>query len=274
MGKRPESRRAARRRVSRGQARAQRIQSLAIGGVLALALVATGLSLLLVISEKLTAQPVALIPLHTPAAITTYSTATLSPPPATMTPLPSMPTPLPASTVAPLPTETPTLKGTRVEIEVEDTGGRLQFALPVSGNVSVGFSPVHPAFDFDAPSGTTVVASERGLVVFAGWNPRGYGNLVVISHTSGWQTWYAHLESIAVNVGEDVCRACPLGTVGDTGFSSGPHLHFEIRQGCAFYNPFTGERIAGRVPANYRHDPFGTPICLAADTTPPPDLPP
>ena len=146
----------------------------------------------------------------------------------------------------------------------------LAFAVPVDGSVSTGFSPIHPALDFDAPVGTTVVASAGGRVVFAGWSQRGHGNLVVVNHDLGWQSWYAHLESFSVSAGDWVCRNCPIGSVGNTGFSSDPHLHFEIRHGCTFYNLFSGETLSGGVGANYRYDPFGTPICLATATPPPP----
>jgi murein DD-endopeptidase MepM/ murein hydrolase activator NlpD len=200
--------------------------------------------------------------------------------------------------MAALPSETPMPEGEKMEVEAAaeleaedqaETAGTVGaeaeakaedavemsavapgFAVPVSGEVSVGFSKIHPALDFDAPVGTAVAATADGWVIFAGWNPRGSGNLVVISHASGWESWYAHLDSFAVSAGDWVCRSCPIGTVGNTGFSSGPHLHFEIRQGCSFYNLFTGERLSNGVAASYRYDPFGVPVCVAEANTPPP----
>jgi murein DD-endopeptidase MepM/ murein hydrolase activator NlpD len=279
----------ARQRISREQARLKRVQNLVIGATLVLALLFVGLASHLGIGERFAGQPIALVPLYTPVAVAARPPAASPAPTTTATLLPTEPMSMPEP-AATLPSETPTPPAEKVgdeagvgteargtegaEIETGDvTEGQssaLAFAVPVSGDVSVGFSRVHPALDFDAPVGTTVVATASGRVVFAGWNPRGSGNLVVISHAGGWESWYAHLDGISVSAGDWVCHACPIGTVGNTGFSSGPHLHFEIRQGCSFYNLFTGERLSSGIAANYRYDPFGAPICLVADATPTP----
>jgi murein DD-endopeptidase MepM/ murein hydrolase activator NlpD len=279
----------AQRRISQQRARVKRVQNMVIGVTLILALFLTGLASQLGIGERLAEQSIALVPLYTPVAVAVRP-PTFVPIPTTMaTLLPTVPTSMPEP-VDTVPSETPTSPeedvggeaGVRTEAEgmdaatiesgdvTESQSRALAFAMPVSGDVSVGFSRVHPALDFDAPVGTTVFATASGRVVFAGWNPRGSGNLVVISHAGGWESWYAHLDGISVRLGDWVCHACPIGTVGSTGFSSGPHLHFEIRQGCSFYNLSSGERLSSGVAANYRYDPFGAPICLVADATPTP----
>ena len=72
-------------------------------------------------------------------------------------------------------------------------------------------------------------AAGRGCVSTAALRRRGYGNLVVIGHRLGMTSWYGHLSSIAVRPGTCVVAGVPIGRVGSTGFSTGPHLHFELR---------------------------------------------
>src|SRR5204863_2501419 len=66
-------------------------------------------------------------------------------------------------------------------------------------------------------------------VAFAGWNDGGYGNLVVVKHRLGFESWYAHLSRIAASEGEAVVGGSRIGYVGSTGHATGPHLHFEVR---------------------------------------------
>lgn len=117
-----------------------------------------------------------------------------------------------------------------------DRGPRL--VLPVTGRPSSGYGlradPVHggtinhPGFDLAAPTGTPVAAAAAGTVVHAG--PAGtYGNLVTLRHDNGFETRYAHLSAVDVAVGDRVEAGAPLGKVGTTGYSTGPHLHFEVR---------------------------------------------
>ena len=92
--------------------------------------------------------------------------------------------------------------------------------------------------DIAAPIGTAVRASAQGVVILAklgAWNG-GYGNYVVIQHPNGTQTLYGHLSTVYVNQGQSVEQGVTIGAVGNTGRSSGPHLHFEIRNGPR--NPF------------------------------------
>jgi len=79
-------------------------------------------------------------------------------------------------------------------------------------------------------------------VLHAGWNNGGYGLLVVLVHTSGVRSMYAHLSSIAVRPGQRVRTGSLLGRVGSTGFATGPHLHFELRLRGAAVNPLPALR--------------------------------
>ncbi|MGL4650303.1 MAG: M23 family metallopeptidase, partial [Caldilineaceae bacterium] len=95
----------------------------------------------------------------------------------------------------------------------------------------------HRALDIAAPTGSPVTAADRGVVVRAGWNNQGYGNFVIVDHRIDYLTLYAHLESIFVSEGEVVAQGQVLGTVGTTGNSTGPHLHFELRDFGRLANP-------------------------------------
>ena len=86
----------------------------------------------------------------------------------------------------------------------------------------------HHAIDIDGDLGEPMWASDSGVVVYAGWNNFGYGNMVVIDHGNGWQTAYAHMDVIGVICGQSVFQGTPIGTIGSTGKSSGPHIHFEM----------------------------------------------
>lgn len=87
----------------------------------------------------------------------------------------------------------------------------------------------HQAIDVGMPEGTAVVAADTGTVTWAGWNVYGYGNLIVVNHGNGYETYYAHLSGISVVPGQVVNQGAYIGASGNTGRSSGPHLHFEIR---------------------------------------------
>lgn len=86
----------------------------------------------------------------------------------------------------------------------------------------------HFGIDIAGTLGEPVYASDNGVVVYAGWHNRGYGNVVVIDHGYGWQTLYAHLNSVSVTCGQSVYQGSVIGALGSTGNSSGPHLHFEM----------------------------------------------
>lgn len=86
----------------------------------------------------------------------------------------------------------------------------------------------HKGVDYAAPLGTSIRAVANGVVEYAG-QQRGYGNVVVIDHGKGQTTLYAHLDSMAVHKGDKVSQSQSIGTVGRTGWATGPHLHFEFR---------------------------------------------
>mgnify|MGYP000278482025 CR=1 FL=1 len=89
-------------------------------------------------------------------------------------------------------------------------------------------NPAHNGLDIAAALYDPLVAAAAGTVSFAD-SYGGYGNLVLIDHADGWQSWYAHLSYIAVTAGQAVAQGETIGAAGSTGYSTGPHLHFELR---------------------------------------------
>jgi biotin carboxyl carrier protein len=100
---------------------------------------------------------------------------------------------------------------------------------PIEGHLTQGSHPGHIALDFGAPVGTDVKATMDGQVVYAGWNNEGYGNLVIVEN-GPYRTYYAHLSKIPVEVGQEVKAGSVVGLSGNTGNSTGPHLHYEVRE--------------------------------------------
>jgi peptidoglycan hydrolase-like protein with peptidoglycan-binding domain len=122
--------------------------------------------------------------------------------------------------------------------------GPVRFLRPVPGPMGDGFGYPpgrggrrHDGIDFPVAYGTPVGAAGVGTVSFAGWNSGGYGNLLVIQHRLGFQTWYAHLASFSVRSGQRVAGGVKVASVGSTGRSTGPHLHFEVRHNGVPVNP-------------------------------------
>jgi murein DD-endopeptidase MepM/ murein hydrolase activator NlpD len=103
---------------------------------------------------------------------------------------------------------------------------------PVSGPINspygMRWGSLHPGIDIGAGTGTPIKAAASGRVVVAGYSG-GYGNLTVIDHGNGIVTAYAHQSSLAASAGQQVAQGQVIGYVGSTGFSTGPHLHFEVR---------------------------------------------
>jgi hypothetical protein len=89
-------------------------------------------------------------------------------------------------------------------------------------------NPGHIGLDIAARMWDPIVAVSEGVVVFAEWGG-GYGNLVIVEHGDDWRSYYAHLSEIVVEVGQEVRQGELLGGAGTTGYSTGPHLHFELR---------------------------------------------
>ncbi|GIW27649.1 MAG: peptidase M23 [Meiothermus sp.] len=99
------------------------------------------------------------------------------------------------------------------------------------------FQRFHTGIDLAAPVGTPIYAARAGQVDTAGWSRYGYGLHVIINHGGAQETLYAHMSRIAVRPGQWVGRGELIGYVGSTGWSTGPHLHFEVRVGGAARNP-------------------------------------
>jgi len=111
--------------------------------------------------------------------------------------------------------------------------GSLIFMWPTTERYLSGYdySPEtnHFGIDIAGDLGNPIYAADNGVVVYAGWNDYGYGEMIVIDHGSGWQTLYAHLSQVSVTCGQEVYKAETIGLMGSTGVSTGPHLHFEMR---------------------------------------------
>lgn len=95
----------------------------------------------------------------------------------------------------------------------------------------------HRAIDIAGQIGNAIYAADAGVVVYAGWNNHGYGNVVMVDHGNGWQTLYAHLDSFNVGCGYYVNTGDVIAGLGTTGNSSGPHLHYEMRYNGVPMNP-------------------------------------
>lgn len=136
---------------------------------------------------------------------------------------------------------------------------RTPFAMPVNAaavrhtsgfgtrrDPRTGARRMHSGVDWAGPQGTAIRATASGVVTHAG-RQGAYGNLVIIQHDFGIQTYYAHLHRIDVNVGQRVSRGDRIGGMGTTGRSTGVHLHYEIRVGGRPINPMTYIRAAQNV---------------------------
>lgn len=126
------------------------------------------------------------------------------------------------------------------------TGGRYRWPLPVSGRITstfgyrnsptAGASSNHKGIDIAVPQGTSVVAAAGGTVVTASYHGAA-GNFIMLSHGNGTYTVYMHLSSIKVSVGQKVNQGQLIGLSGNTGVSTGPHLHFGVNVNGSYVNP-------------------------------------
>lgn len=116
------------------------------------------------------------------------------------------------------------------------SGGRLSSGFGARSAPTKGASTYHKGVDWAVPIGTTVVASNGGTVTVAGW-ASGYGYAVYINHSDGRQTRYGHLSKVLVKPGQTVAQGERIALSGNTGRSTGPHLHFEIRINGEAVNP-------------------------------------
>jgi len=158
------------------------------------------------------------------------------------------PAPEPAPTSKKLAAETP-IANARVaapeakvdEPPVSETGsatGKPKFGWPVHGRI-IGPKTGQPndGIDFAVPEGTSVKAAEDGVVAYAGNELKGYGNLILLRHSNGYVTAYAHASELMVKRGDQIKRGQIIARSGQTGNVSSPQLHFEIRKGAAPVDP-------------------------------------
>ncbi len=117
-----------------------------------------------------------------------------------------------------------------------------KFSWPVRGKILSSYGAksnglFNDGINISAPLGSAVKAAENGVVAYAGNEVKGMGNLIIIQHSDGWMTIYAHLDSMSVKRGTRVGVGTQIGRVGKTGKVDQPQLHFEIRKGTKAYNP-------------------------------------
>ena len=116
-----------------------------------------------------------------------------------------------------------------------------KFRMPTTGRLTSGFGPrwgtMHNGIDFANSYGTPIYAADGGTVKIASWQG-GYGNLVIIDHGNGFQTYYGHSSKILVQEGQKVAKGEKISLMGSTGNSTGSHLHFEIRKNGVPQNPY------------------------------------
>lgn len=125
-----------------------------------------------------------------------------------------------------------------------NTGNKVNLGInlirPISGTITSRFgyrsSGTHTGLDIGASRGTAIKAAAAGTVTYSGWKGS-YGNLVVITHKNGVQTYYAHCDKLYVSAGTQVAQGDAIAAVGSTGNSTGPHLHLEIRVNGVAQNP-------------------------------------
>ena len=192
---------------------------------------------------------------------TQFSLPTATPQPGTTPPaiatshqIPATPTTTPTATVTPK--MRPTMPPTFTPGDIITPGSRTQQTLeaatawggdgcapsgwPAPGILTQYYHWYHRAIDLGVPLNTPVVATHSGTVRFAGWRTDGYGNLIIIEN-GRFITYYAHLTDFAVTEGQIVSKGNAIGWSGSTGYSTGPHIHYEIRIDDVEVDPLTFE---------------------------------
>ena len=158
---------------------------------------------------------------------------------------------------APVPAQIAVPVAPPVKAQVEAAGPvmrQVAFSAPVRGyavNSVFGLRKLaieararaHKGVDIAAPKGTTVFTAAEGRVLRTGYDAGGYGNFIEVRHPNGLTTIYGHLSRIDVASGDVVAPNQRIGLVGSTGYSTGPHLHFEVRRDGAQVNP---TKVMGR----------------------------
>ena len=148
---------------------------------------------------------------------------------------------LPAVQNAPVAKEEPRTTETVVKA-AEPSGAMPSFGWPVRGRLIAGFGSKpdgtqNDGINLAVPEGTPIKAADDGVVVYAGNELKGYGNLVLIQHTNGFVTAYAHASELMVKRGDTVTRGQVIAHAGQTGNVTSPQLHFEIRKGSTPVDP-------------------------------------
>ena len=163
-----------------------------------------------------------------------------SPAPVTAEPLGAPP--MPTASVNPAAMPAPSQKAVNAGSTDVPARAGSKFIWPVDGPIISTYGPKadgrsNDGVNIKAAKGTTVRAAENGVVVYAGNELTGYGNLVLIRHADRWMTAYGHMDSVVATKGMTVNRGQAIGTVGATGSVDGPQLHFEVRRGTEALNP-------------------------------------
>jgi murein DD-endopeptidase MepM/ murein hydrolase activator NlpD len=182
--------------------------------------------------------PQASAPLAPPPPTTVASRSPVSPAPARVPEISSPPRAEPSRTVAALPEQPRTPVG--IPEPPPRAGGK--FLQPIKGKIIARYGPQgdgqhNDGINIAAARGQNVAAADNGVVVYAGNELRGFGNLLLIKHDGGWITAYAHNETLLVERGAQVQRGQPIARVGSTGAVDSPQLHFEIRKGTRAIDP-------------------------------------
>lgn len=126
--------------------------------------------------------------------------------------------------------------------DVSYSNGGFMHPLNGAGTISSPYgyrgSSFHKGIDIAASAGTPIYAASAGTVIYSGYNNGGYGNLIILDHGNGYQTYYAHCSSLYIRVGQTVSAGQNIAGVGNTGDSFGNHVHFEIRNEGTPINPY------------------------------------
>jgi murein DD-endopeptidase MepM/ murein hydrolase activator NlpD len=130
--------------------------------------------------------------------------------------------------------------------------GEFIWPVPASKRISSKFGmrrgKHHDGIDIPAPRGTHILAVAKGEVIYSGHKLRGYGNMTIIKHANNIFTVYAHAQKLYISKGDSISQGQVIGKVGNTGRSTGPHLHFELRIGDNPKNPLAFiNNAAGRL---------------------------
>ena len=127
-------------------------------------------------------------------------------------------------------------------VSIYSQSGTGTFTWPTTATWLSGYDytpPTHNGLDFDGDFGSPIYAADAGVIVYSGWSDRGYGNLIVVDHDRGFETYYAHLlDGTMLPCGTNVQKGQLIASMGSTGNSTGPHLHFELRLYGSPQNPW------------------------------------